>query len=783
LFGEEERKKNKNKVFICALFVFFAERDAGSEEDSTTLTYNNNNNRGCPQSSNKKLLSLEIEAKEGMRESAADERTNFQTEEWVRVSDFDVGTPTSITQEPQEEDYDAVAAATGDQEDDSSSSSFGDFLQGLDRFADWETISSRDALGGPSSSLSDDWKKLLLVDQQGAVDESIIAGSSSPERTFTLPYEVADERSRSEDVPAEQQKPDPESSTQPQESSEDSISTCSEEEAHNPSTQQQEQDEDDDRSSSIVEITSSQAEQDEEEEEHGSLVEVPYPEEEGDEEDKVSSIVEVSSRPELDDDNYSSGIGDLVSLEDEENDDDQDGSVVVVVASIADPEDEDDRTFSCPESSISEEPNDDDNDDHDDDEAHHHHLSLPPLTASVLEKLSIENHQAVAMISVAEEIIGSEAEQFTSSQLLQEAQGNDNAEEPEETAPPLEQEETTHVPDELLDDTADSDKDLLHQRKQQEEEIFAEEEENIGKLIAESLVEEPPLMMSAVLETVVTKEEMMLSEPLKCGEVEDLQPVAIEETGCKPFEEEDNMPDSQNHAPPLHDDDDGAEMRNREKSGAEEEEGQAAEQNWNDAAAVEDDGEQQESAAMTEETLPIDPGAKPEVSVVVVVVGNTQPDALLAAKDKEEVHSIMSSLSANDAAESIVMPTEKEDNQVKARNLPSRDLPRNSLAEEEPNGCTAIASFFGKGFSMSGPGGPPIYLLQFISLQKSTEVSNFVHSVYSLLLAMHFYNETYSWTTIITAKTTFAERCMEIASVECAAWRLVQENAACRSLQ
>jgi hypothetical protein len=372
----------------------------------------------------------------------------------------------------------------------------------------------------------------------------------------------------------------------------------------------------------------------------------------------------------------------------------------------------------------------------------------------VLEKLSIENHQAMAMISVAEEINGSEAEQFISSQLLQEAQGNNSAEEPEETAPPLEQEETTHVPDELLDDTADSDKELLYQRKQQEEEIFAEEVENIGKLIAESLVEEPPLMMSAVLDTVVTKEEMMLLDPLKCGEVEDLQPVAIEETGCKPFEEEGNEPDSQNRAPPLHDDDDGAEMRISEKSGAEEEEGQAAEQNWNDAAAVEDDGEQQESAAMTEETLPIDPGAKPEVSVVVVVVGNTQPDALLAAKDKEEVHSIMSSLSANDAAESIVMPTEKEDNQVKARNLPSRDLPRSSLAEEEPNGCTAIASFFGKGFSMSGPGGPPIYLLQFISLQKSTEVSIFVHSVYSLLLARHFYNETYSWTTIITAKTT-----------------------------
>jgi hypothetical protein len=762
LFGEEERKKNKNKVFICALLVFFAERDAGSEEDSTTST-SNNSNRGSPQSSIKKLLSLEIEANEGMRESAADDQTNFQTEEWVRVSDFDVGTPTSITQEPQEEDYDAVAAATGDQEDDSSSI-FGDFLQGLDRFADWETISSRDALGGPSSSLSDDWKKLLLVDQQGAADESIIAGSSSPERTFTLPYEVADERSRSEDVPAEQQKPDPESSTQPQESSEDSISISSEEEAHNPSTQQQQQDEDedDDRSSSIVEITSSQAEQDEEEEEHGSLVEVPYPEEQGDEEeeeeeeDKVSSIVEVSSRPELDDDNYSSGIGDLVSLEDEENDDDQDGSVVVVVASIADPEDEDDRTFSCPESSISEEPNDDDDDDDDDDdEAHHHHLSLPPLTASVLEKLSIENHQAVAMISVAEEINGSEAEQFTSSQLLQEAQGNNSAEEPEETAPPLEQEETTHVPDEILDDTADSDKELLHQRKQQEEEIFAEEEENIGKPIAESLVEEPPLTISAVLDTVVTKDEMMLSEPLKCGEVEDLQPVAIEETGCKPFEEEDNMRDSQYHAPPLHDDDDdGAEMRNREKSGAEEEEGQAAKQNWNDAAAVEDDGEQQESAAMTEETLPIDPGAKPEVSVVVVVVGNTQPDALPAANEEVEVHSILSSSSANDAAESIVIPTEKEDNLVKARSSPSCDLPRSSLAEEEPNGCTAIASFFGKGFSMGGPGGPPIYLLQFISLQKSTEVSIFVHSVYSLLLARHFYNETYSWTTIITATTT-----------------------------
>jgi hypothetical protein len=114
----------------------------------------------------------------------------------------------------------------------------------------------------------------------------------------------------------------------------------------------------------------------------------------------------------------------------------------------------------------------------------------------------------------------------------------------------------------------------------------------------------------------------------------------------------------------------------------------------------------------------------------------------------------LSSSSANDAAESIVIPTEKEDNLVKARNSPSCDLPRSSLAEEEPNGCTAIASFFGKGFSMSGPGGPPIYLLQFISLQKSTEVSIFVHSVYSLLLTRHFYNETYSWTTITSAKTT-----------------------------
>lgn len=60
----------------------------------------------------------------------------FHTEEWVRVSDFDVGTPTSTT---AKSDYDAAA------ED-----SYGD-VRAQDKLVDWETV-SRDNAGNSSSA-------------------------------------------------------------------------------------------------------------------------------------------------------------------------------------------------------------------------------------------------------------------------------------------------------------------------------------------------------------------------------------------------------------------------------------------------------------------------------------------------------------------------------------------------------------------------------------------------------------------------------------------------------
>ncbi|CAN5953248.1 unnamed protein product [Sphagnum jensenii] len=69
---------------------------------------------------------------------------------------------------------------------------------------------------------------------------------------------------------------------------------------------------------------------------------------------------------------------------------------------------------------------------------------------------------------------------------------------------------------------------------------------------------------------------------------------------------------------------------------------------------------------------------------------------------------------ADDVTEAIAVPTEKKDNVVQIRSSPSPELQRSLV---EPSKCTAIVSFFGKGFSISGPG-LPTYLLQFHPLEE-----------------------------------------------------------------
>ncbi|CAM6025720.1 unnamed protein product [Sphagnum balticum] len=92
----------------------------------------------------------------------------LQTEEWVKISNFDVGTPTSTTADSRA-DYDIAAEK-----------SYGDG-KGHDKLADWETV-SRDTVGA-SSSIEE--VEESLEGDHSALDESV---SSSQGQGLELPH-------------------------------------------------------------------------------------------------------------------------------------------------------------------------------------------------------------------------------------------------------------------------------------------------------------------------------------------------------------------------------------------------------------------------------------------------------------------------------------------------------------------------------------------------------------------------------------------------------------------
>lgn len=100
---------------------------AGTSLDKESVSGSHASDEGSsPQMSNDVNSRLSLAT--GSNERSADQ--TFQTEEWVRVSDFDVGTPTSTT---AKSDFDTVAEG-----------SYGD-VRGHDRIADWETVSRENA--------------------------------------------------------------------------------------------------------------------------------------------------------------------------------------------------------------------------------------------------------------------------------------------------------------------------------------------------------------------------------------------------------------------------------------------------------------------------------------------------------------------------------------------------------------------------------------------------------------------------------------------------------------
>lgn len=210
----------------------------------------------------------------------------FQTEEWVRVSDFDVGTPTSTTN--SKGDYDAGV------ED-----SYGE-ARGHDKLADWETV-SRETVGASSSPEESLEAEHLVADE---------SSGSSHGRGLRLPH--VDEGSS-------------ESSSYEQEKSASSSS-----EGTSPGKQEEEdrsgsivvvpsphEHEDDD---SIVDVASHEAQEDED---HGSIVEVNLPEEQP-EEDQINRIGH--DIPVQDQEGKDSVSGVHVTLPDDQKDDDQTSS-------------------------------------------------------------------------------------------------------------------------------------------------------------------------------------------------------------------------------------------------------------------------------------------------------------------------------------------------------------------------------------------------------------------------------------------------------------------------
>jgi hypothetical protein len=225
---------------------------------------------------------------EGTSQQASDEVTSrlsldikdrpadqtFHTEEWVRVSDFDVDTPTS------KGDYDA-----------STEDSYSEARR-LDKLGDWETV-SRGTVGNSSSSAED----IGEGDHLGADESSATSQEPGPKLS-----QVNEVRSASS-------------------SSVSSLSSSSGDEEDNTgkgtkreNSSSSKKVEGEDRLSSIILIPSPHGLEDEgqdsisfeevpseEDEDHGSLVDVSLPEEQEDE-SHMSSIVDVLTPEELEDD-------------------------------------------------------------------------------------------------------------------------------------------------------------------------------------------------------------------------------------------------------------------------------------------------------------------------------------------------------------------------------------------------------------------------------------------------------------------------------------------------
>jgi hypothetical protein len=134
---------------------FSVSADESHESDGTTSCPD------TPEQGNRMLLS-------SMGTSSVD---TFQTEEWLRVSDFDVGTPSSTTADSKGVDYD-VATEEG---------SYGtDLRANHDKLlADWETASG-DIVGAASSSTEDVAESMEAAEDNSVVGESV--GSSQEQK-------------------------------------------------------------------------------------------------------------------------------------------------------------------------------------------------------------------------------------------------------------------------------------------------------------------------------------------------------------------------------------------------------------------------------------------------------------------------------------------------------------------------------------------------------------------------------------------------------------------------
>lgn len=228
----------------------------------------------------------------GTNERPADQ--TFQTEEWVRVSDFDVGTPTSTTAKSDFDAHDSIGDA-----------------RGHDKLAEWETVSRENAGNFSSAEEVGEGDHLAAEDSPGSglkqgqkvphVD-AVLSGSES---------EKEDDKSvSSRSVGGKNSRSSSSSSSGSVGSRSDASPKKSDDEERSssivvvPSYQEHE---DDSQESSYVEVGSSGAREDDY---HGSVANMSSPErKEGD------SAIEPASSEEQEEDNYDlfSGVEDHAS--------------------------------------------------------------------------------------------------------------------------------------------------------------------------------------------------------------------------------------------------------------------------------------------------------------------------------------------------------------------------------------------------------------------------------------------------------------------------------------